>query len=211
MVTCKEAHLMAIIYRETFQVVTVVDKYLPSATIMGEVVDSSSKSGNPDTSFHVLIDNCHKVRFVTGDHRGNIWIATTVGALMVNSDFKKPEDAVFHVLIDTIYIVVTQAVDIIPAMAIAGQFIMSSTLRPGFYQSLTLGCNPNVVLTVLKDGKIRIYDKNRTELGYFTETGTISHTGIPLKGNTYCIFQDSYPHVWRAIYPKAIPRPRHTT
>ena len=42
------------------------------------------------------IDNCHKVRFVTGDHRGNIWIATTVGALMVNSDFKKPEDAVFH-------------------------------------------------------------------------------------------------------------------
>ena len=33
----------------------------------------------------------------------------------------------------------------------------------------------------LKDGKIRIYDKNRTELGYFTETGTISHTGIPLR------------------------------
>ena len=106
MVTCNEAYLMAIIYRETFQVVTVVDKYLPSATVMGKVVDSSSKSGNPDTSFHVLLD--------------------------------------------TIYIVVTQAVDIIPTMAIAGQFIMSSTLRPGFYQSLTLGGNPNVVLTVLK-------------------------------------------------------------
>ena len=61
MVTCNEAHLMAIIYRETFQVVTVVDKYLPSATIMGEVVDSSSKSGNPDTSFHVLIDTIYIV------------------------------------------------------------------------------------------------------------------------------------------------------
>ena len=42
------------------------------------------------------IDKCHKVRFITGDHRGNIWIATTVGALRVNGDFKNPEDAVFH-------------------------------------------------------------------------------------------------------------------
>ena len=42
------------------------------------------------------IDKCHKVRFITGDHRENIWIATTVGALRVNGDFKNPEDAVFH-------------------------------------------------------------------------------------------------------------------
>ena len=42
------------------------------------------------------IDKCHKVRFITGDHRGYIWIATTIGALMVNGDFKNPEDAVFH-------------------------------------------------------------------------------------------------------------------
>lgn len=42
------------------------------------------------------IDKCYKVRFVTGDYRGNVWIATTVGALMVNGDFKNPEDAVFH-------------------------------------------------------------------------------------------------------------------
>lgn len=42
------------------------------------------------------IDDCYKVRFITGDHRGNIWIGTTVGALMVNGDFKKPEDARFH-------------------------------------------------------------------------------------------------------------------
>ncbi len=42
------------------------------------------------------IDKCHKVRFITGDHQGNIWIATTVGALMVNGSFKNPEDAVFH-------------------------------------------------------------------------------------------------------------------
>ena len=42
------------------------------------------------------IDKCHKVRFITGDYQGNIWIATTVGALMVNGNFKNPEDAVFH-------------------------------------------------------------------------------------------------------------------
>ena len=42
------------------------------------------------------IDDCYKARFITGDHQGNIWIGTTVGALMVNADFKSPEDAVFH-------------------------------------------------------------------------------------------------------------------
>lgn len=42
------------------------------------------------------IDVCYKTRFITGDHRGNIWIGTTVGALMVKADFKSPEDAVFH-------------------------------------------------------------------------------------------------------------------
>ena len=42
------------------------------------------------------IDKCHKVRFITGDYRGNIWFATTVGALMVNGNFKNPENALFH-------------------------------------------------------------------------------------------------------------------
>lgn len=42
------------------------------------------------------IDDCYKVRFITGDCQGNIWIGTTVGALMVGGDFKNPEDAVFH-------------------------------------------------------------------------------------------------------------------
>lgn len=42
------------------------------------------------------IDDCYKVRFITGDCRGNIWIGTTVGALMISGDFKNPEDAVFH-------------------------------------------------------------------------------------------------------------------
>ena len=60
----------------------------------------------------------------------------------------------------------------------------------------------------LKDGKIRIYDKNRTELGYFTETGTISHAGIPLKGNTYCIFQDSKHNIWIATKGEGLVKAR---
>ena len=60
----------------------------------------------------------------------------------------------------------------------------------------------------LKDGKIRIYDKNRTELGYFTETGTISHTGVPLKGNTYCIFQDSKHNIWIATKGEGLVKAR---
>ena len=42
------------------------------------------------------IDYCFKVRFITGDGRGHIWIGTTVGALMVDENFENPENAVFH-------------------------------------------------------------------------------------------------------------------
>ena len=42
------------------------------------------------------IDYCFKVRFITGDEDGHIWIGTTVGALMVDEDFKNPEDAKFY-------------------------------------------------------------------------------------------------------------------
>lgn len=50
----------------------------------------------------------------------------------------------------------------------------------------------------LKDSKLRVYDKNRKELGYFTESGTVSHTGVPLKGNVYFILQDSKTNLWIA-------------
>ncbi|MDO4162945.1 MAG: two-component regulator propeller domain-containing protein [Bacteroides sp.] len=42
------------------------------------------------------IDQCYRTRFITGDHQKNVWIGTTVGALVVNEDFDTPEDAVFH-------------------------------------------------------------------------------------------------------------------
>lgn len=42
------------------------------------------------------IDCCYKARFITGDHKGHIWIGTTVGALMINENFKNPEDIRFY-------------------------------------------------------------------------------------------------------------------
>lgn len=42
------------------------------------------------------IDECYKSRFITGDHQGHIWIGTTVGALMIDEDFEKPEDIKFY-------------------------------------------------------------------------------------------------------------------
>lgn len=42
------------------------------------------------------IDDCFKVRFITDDNKGHVWIGTTVGALMVNENFENPEDARFH-------------------------------------------------------------------------------------------------------------------
>ena len=42
------------------------------------------------------IDYCSKARFITGDYQGNIWIGTTIGALMIDANFKNPEDVKFH-------------------------------------------------------------------------------------------------------------------
>lgn len=42
------------------------------------------------------INYCSKVRFITGDEKGHIWIGTTVGALMVEEDFKNPENVKFY-------------------------------------------------------------------------------------------------------------------
>lgn len=44
----------------------------------------------------------------------------------------------------------------------------------------------------------QVYDKNRTELGYFTEAGTIARTGTPLRGNVYFLFRDSKDNLWIA-------------
>lgn len=42
------------------------------------------------------IGQCNKVRYITGDSRGFIWIGTTMGALAVDGSFRRPEEAVFH-------------------------------------------------------------------------------------------------------------------
>ncbi len=42
------------------------------------------------------IDLCYKARFITGDHKGHIWVGTTMGALMANENFKNPEDVIFR-------------------------------------------------------------------------------------------------------------------
>lgn len=42
------------------------------------------------------IDLCYKSRCITGDHQGNIWIGTTVGALRVSDDFQTPGEAHFY-------------------------------------------------------------------------------------------------------------------
>lgn len=50
----------------------------------------------------------------------------------------------------------------------------------------------------IKDGMIRVYDKNMNYLGYFTEEGTIAKSGTGLLGVAYCITQDSKGVMWIA-------------
>ncbi|MDL2282836.1 hybrid sensor histidine kinase/response regulator, partial [Parabacteroides sp. OttesenSCG-928-G06] len=42
------------------------------------------------------IDDCYRVRFVTADSKGNIWVGTTSGALSFREDFEHPEDIQFN-------------------------------------------------------------------------------------------------------------------
>lgn len=50
----------------------------------------------------------------------------------------------------------------------------------------------------LKDGMLRIYDKENNEIGYLTEEGKISHQGTPLAGNVYHMLKDSKGTLWIA-------------
>lgn len=42
------------------------------------------------------IDRCHRVRHITSDNKGHIWIGTTTGALCFNENFKNPEEVMFR-------------------------------------------------------------------------------------------------------------------
>lgn len=50
----------------------------------------------------------------------------------------------------------------------------------------------------LKDGKLRVYDKNRVNRGYLTESGNVSQSGTPMRGNVYFVLQDSKQNLWIA-------------
>ena len=50
----------------------------------------------------------------------------------------------------------------------------------------------------LKDGRLRVYDANHKYLGFLTEAGTVSLSGVPMKGTVYDITQDSKGILWIA-------------
>lgn len=50
----------------------------------------------------------------------------------------------------------------------------------------------------LKDGMLRIYDSEYTDIGYMTESGRISKSGTPLLGNVYYMMCDSKGTMWIA-------------
>lgn len=50
----------------------------------------------------------------------------------------------------------------------------------------------------LKDGRLRIYDSDYKYLGFLNENGTVSYSGIPMKGTVYNIMQDSKGVLWIA-------------
>jgi len=59
MVAGYEAHLMAFVDRKAFQVVAVIDKYLLTVPVAGQIIYPAAESGNPDTTFIILVDAIH--------------------------------------------------------------------------------------------------------------------------------------------------------
>ena len=56
----------------------------------------------------------------------------------------------------------------------------------------------NNIWVGLKDGRLRVYDKNRNYLGILNNEGMISKSGEPIKGTVYFILQDSKDRIWLA-------------
>lgn len=48
----------------------------------------------------------------------------------------------------------------------------------------------------LKDGMLRVYDKNRAPLGYLTESGAVAFAGRPMEGTVYALTQDRKGVLW---------------
>lgn len=48
----------------------------------------------------------------------------------------------------------------------------------------------------LKDGMLRVYDKNRNALGYLTESGAVAPAGRPMRGTVYALTQDKKGTLW---------------
>ncbi|MDR0988451.1 MAG: response regulator, partial [Prevotellaceae bacterium] len=61
-----------------------------------------------------------------------------------------------------------------------------------------------------KDGKIRLYDANRSYRGYLTRSGGVAPAGEPLGGNAYFICQDSRGNLWIATKGDGVVRARPT-
>lgn len=67
----------------------------------------------------------------------------------------------------------------------------------------------------LKDGKLRVYDKDRRDKGYLTETGVVAQSGVPMRGNAYFVLQDSRQNLWIAtkgdglVKAEKTPNPYH--
>lgn len=63
----------------------------------------------------------------------------------------------------------------------------------------------------LKDGMLRVYDRNRTYKGYLTENGTVALTGKPLEGTAYFMMQDSKGVLWIATKGDGLVRAEKTS
>ncbi|MCC8187694.1 MAG: response regulator [Bacteroides sp.] len=62
----------------------------------------------------------------------------------------------------------------------------------------------------LKDGMLRIYNKEHQEIGYLTEDGTVARQGVPLAGTVYFIMQDATGVIWIATKGDGLVRAEKT-
>lgn len=129
------------------------------------------------------INECYKSRFITGDGQGRIWIGTTVGALVVDENFKTPEEAKFHHLVrvpedmhslshnDVHWIISTRKKELYLATFGGGLNKLESMDKDGHagFKCYTVenGLSSDILLSIREDGKGNLWMSTENGISKF--------------------------------------------
>lgn len=132
------------------------------------------------------IDRCHRVRHITSDNNGHIWVGTTTGALCFNEDFTNPEEVVFSHYSrvpndvnslsnnDVHWVIATKNKDLYLATFGGGlnKLVSMNEKREAKFKSYTVkeGAPSDVMLSIQEDNKGNLWISTENGLSKFVSS-----------------------------------------